>query len=88
MIHAYSSAKPSPLSRILMLGASPDNPEGGPVLGALNETDESSLDMSFPALHRHPPSPLQTKTACSLVDELGVSMDDEDEWPLHVRHSS
>jgi hypothetical protein len=28
MIHAYSPAKPSPLSRILMLGNSPNSPEG------------------------------------------------------------
>ncbi|KAH0836788.1 Afadin and alpha-actinin-binding-domain-containing protein [Lanmaoa asiatica] len=32
MTHAYSPVKPSPLSRILMLGDSPESPESGPLL--------------------------------------------------------
>ncbi|EIN03847.1 hypothetical protein PUNSTDRAFT_146828 [Punctularia strigosozonata HHB-11173 SS5] len=41
MIHAYSPAKPSPLSRILMLADSPTDAMGGG-LDAVMETDESA----------------------------------------------
>jgi hypothetical protein len=40
MIHAYSPAKPSPLSRILLLGNSPNSPDG---MGASDTSDLSSL---------------------------------------------
>lgn len=40
MIHAYSPAKPSPLSRILLLGNSPNSPDG---MGASEASDLSSL---------------------------------------------
>ncbi|KAH9939056.1 Afadin and alpha-actinin-binding-domain-containing protein [Epithele typhae] len=70
MTHAYSPVKPSPLSRILMLGASPDSPEGDR-LGALAETSESSFEMDV-AL----PPPVR-----SLAEELGVS-ESSDDYPL------
>ncbi|RPD52962.1 hypothetical protein L226DRAFT_489474 [Lentinus tigrinus ALCF2SS1-7] len=64
MIHAYSPVKPSPLSRILMMGNSPDSPEG-PALDALAEVDENAMDVT-------PSAP-----ARSLAEELGVSEDDD-----------
>ncbi|KAG5644872.1 hypothetical protein DXG03_007513 [Asterophora parasitica] len=76
MIHAYSPAKPSPLSRILMLGNSPNSPEA---IGTASESEISSLlqpvveedsDSGFEDLlgvPSHPPPPM------SLAAELGVS---------------
>ncbi|KAJ7019801.1 Afadin and alpha-actinin-binding-domain-containing protein [Mycena alexandri] len=76
MIHAYSPAKPSPLSRILMLGNSPATPadsDAGNIstsLEALLEEDESGpalVDAMFPEV---PPVPVRQPT---LAEELGVS---------------
>ncbi|KAJ7140290.1 Afadin and alpha-actinin-binding-domain-containing protein [Mycena crocata] len=79
MIHAYSPAKPSPLSRILMLGNSPATPaedadlDVGNIstpLEALLEEDESNpglVDALFPEV---PPAPVRQPT---LAEELGVS---------------
>ncbi|GLB41635.1 putative afadin- and alpha -actinin-Binding [Lyophyllum shimeji] len=76
MIHAYSPAKPSPLSRILMLGNSPDSLE----LNGLRPDDTSGLLQPIveddcvrgfeepPAIPAEPPAP-----AMSLAAELGVS---------------
>ena len=76
MVHAYSPAKPSPLSRILMLGASPDSPPGCDRLGALPETDESSssLDLSVGA---H--APTTAPPVRSLAQELGIASDEDEE---------
>ncbi|KAJ6514929.1 Afadin and alpha-actinin-binding-domain-containing protein, partial [Mycena vitilis] len=77
MVHAYSPAKPSPLSRILMLGNSPATPADSDVgaadismpLEALLEEDEGDgaplVDALFPevAVTRQP----------TLAEELGVS---------------
>ncbi|KAJ7696433.1 Afadin and alpha-actinin-binding-domain-containing protein [Mycena rosella] len=81
MIHAYSPAKPSPLSRILMLANSPATPaeldtgaEAGDVslpLEALLEEDEGApglVDALFPEVQ--PPPPVRQPT---LAEELGVS---------------
>ncbi|KAJ7781898.1 Afadin and alpha-actinin-binding-domain-containing protein [Mycena maculata] len=73
MIHAYSPAKPSPLSRILMLANSPATPtdDAGNVsmpLEALLEEDESApalADALFPEV-----PPVRQPT---LAEELGVS---------------
>uniref|UniRef100_A0A0W0G6R5 Afadin and alpha-actinin-binding-domain-containing protein n=1 Tax=Moniliophthora roreri TaxID=221103 RepID=A0A0W0G6R5_MONRR len=63
MIHAYSPARPSPLSRILMLGNSPDNMN--PVLEA--EAEEwTDMDEMFPEIKDVGPP-------MSLAQELGVS---------------
>jgi hypothetical protein len=82
MIHAYSPAKPSPLSRILMLGNSPATPAGSDddpdsdvgnismPLEALLEEDEGGMalvDALFPEM---PPPPVRQPT---LAEELGVS---------------
>ncbi|KAJ7224081.1 Afadin and alpha-actinin-binding-domain-containing protein [Mycena pura] len=78
MIHAYSPAKPSPLSRILMLSNSPATPGGNgnivggelsTPLGALPEENEEdgalTPDELFPAV------PLAREP--TLAEELGVS---------------
>ncbi|KIJ65501.1 hypothetical protein HYDPIDRAFT_174941 [Hydnomerulius pinastri MD-312] len=44
MTHAYSPAKPSPLSRILMLAKSPDSPDSEP----LRELDEADITPTNP----------------------------------------
>lgn len=82
MRHAYSPAKPSPLSRILMLSNSPDSPDiDRPHLDALREDVEDELDISpTPA----PPAPAALAPAKSLAAELGIS-DDEDESPLREK---
>lgn len=68
MTHAYSPAKPSPLSRILLLGNSPTSPDFGSgdsqPLEALLEVDET------PSLFPEIPSP---PNCPSLAEELGVS---------------
>ncbi|KAJ6619949.1 Afadin and alpha-actinin-binding-domain-containing protein [Mycena sp. CBHHK59/15] len=77
MVHAYSPAKPSPLSRILMLGNSPATPADGDsedagnvstALEALLEEDEGGprlVDALFPQV-----PPMHEPT---LAEELGVS---------------
>ncbi|KAI0364368.1 hypothetical protein BV20DRAFT_974567 [Pilatotrama ljubarskyi] len=69
MIHAYSPAKPSPLSRILMLANSPDSPEGAK-LASLPESaaEDSSMEDSRPP---------DSEPIRSLAEELGVSEDDD-----------
>ncbi|KAI0628058.1 Afadin and alpha-actinin-binding-domain-containing protein [Trametes polyzona] len=70
MIHAYSPAKPSPLSRILMLANSPDSPENsGPALASLPEStaEDESMEQAGSAA-----PPIR-----SLAEELGVSEDDD-----------
>lgn len=82
MIHAYSPAKPSPLSRILMLGNSPATPAGSDddpdsdvgnismPLEALLEEDEGGMalvDALFPEM------PLPPVRQPTLAEELGVS---------------
>ncbi|TFK48399.1 hypothetical protein OE88DRAFT_1810308 [Heliocybe sulcata] len=74
MTHAYSPAKPSPLSRILMLGASPESPNAGlsPPLGILREEDEADE-----------PEPLRVEQGLTLAQELGV--EDDEESPLREK---
>ncbi|KAI0091494.1 Afadin and alpha-actinin-binding-domain-containing protein [Irpex rosettiformis] len=82
MIHAYSPVKPSPLSRILRLGNSPDSPEpllAAPALGPLTEQDES-IELSPTPAFRHARFP---DPPMSLAAELGVSEDDD--TPLRDR---
>lgn len=76
MIHAYSPAKPSPLSRILMLANSPESPDiERPQLGALDEEIEGDEeDSPTPAATVAPPVLAPTK---SLAEELGVSEGDD-----------
>ncbi|KAG6879947.1 hypothetical protein C0992_009305 [Termitomyces sp. T32_za158] len=70
MIHAYSPVKPSPLSRILMLGNSPDSP------GALNSglEDMSSLEPVVEEDERIPgfEEPTAPTVQMSLAAELGI----------------
>lgn len=77
MIHAYSPAKPSPLSRILMM-ASPDSPDSAttPPLQVLTEEDESEMDVSpTPAGQVQQPAPVVR----SLAAELGIASDSDDD---------
>lgn len=74
MIHAYSPAKPSPLSRILMLANSPESPDiERPRLGALDKEMEGDEE--------HSPTPVATiappvlAPPKSLAEELGMSDD-------------
>ncbi|KAI0675899.1 Afadin and alpha-actinin-binding-domain-containing protein [Trametes maxima] len=79
MIHAYSPAKPSPLSRILMLANSPDSPEGSAPLATLPESPaEDSLDAGPSSS-----GPPNAEPIRSLAEELGVSEDDDS--PLRER---
>lgn len=48
MTHAYSPVKPSPLSRILMLGESPESPESEP-LPRLGANGEDTTPTGYPA---------------------------------------
>ncbi|PPQ75446.1 hypothetical protein CVT26_016220 [Gymnopilus dilepis] len=86
IIHAYSPAKPSPLSRILMLNDSPlspprnmalsdleDSPPSGPLEPVMEEPDDGGLG---PAPPEEPPM--------SLAAELGVSESPPD-TPLQER---
>ncbi|KAI0339683.1 hypothetical protein BDW22DRAFT_1422215 [Trametopsis cervina] len=76
MVHAYSPVKPSPLSRILLLGNSPDSPDAplaAPALGSLTEEDESQEYPRLPAFGHD----AQRGPALSLAAELGVSEDDD-----------
>ncbi|KAF6750793.1 hypothetical protein DFP72DRAFT_504904 [Ephemerocybe angulata] len=69
MVHAYSPAKPSPLSRILMLA---DTPAGGaPPLPAPNLSD--GLSLSPDAIPSGQPFFQQQQPQMSLAAELGVS---------------
>ncbi|EEB95830.1 hypothetical protein MPER_05143 [Moniliophthora perniciosa FA553] len=63
MIHAYSPARPSPLSKILMLGNSPDNMD--PVIEA-EEEEWADMDEMFPEIKDVDPP-------MSLAQELGLS---------------
>jgi hypothetical protein len=90
--HAYSPAKPSPLSRILLLANSPPSPDGVarlPSLGALLEADEDSSGSGSASDGSPTPAPpglasatLPVRSApkpLSLAAELGLSDDDADE---------
>ncbi|KAG6814465.1 hypothetical protein H0H87_008560, partial [Tephrocybe sp. NHM501043] len=72
MIHAYSPAKPSPLSRILMLGNSPNSPgsSGG------GSGDVSSLHIPVTEEDKHVPGfedfPIFPPVQMSLAAELGL----------------
>ncbi|RDB15346.1 Afadin- and alpha-actinin-binding protein B [Hypsizygus marmoreus] len=74
MIHAYSPAKPSPLSRILMLGNSPNSPDsqapGAADTSSLLQpvAEEDSLVLGF---EEHPPPPAMVPQM-SLAAELGL----------------
>ncbi|KZT25324.1 hypothetical protein NEOLEDRAFT_1156280 [Neolentinus lepideus HHB14362 ss-1] len=74
MMHAYSPAKPSPLSRILMLANSPGSPDAGlsPPLGILTEEEETDE-----------PEALRAEPVLTLAQELGV--DEEDDSPLREK---
>lgn len=76
MVHAYSPVKPSPLSRILMLGNSPDSPEPVQMLDTLAEEDEGPNRSPTPAFRR-----LAAGPAPSLAMELGIAEDDEEDAP-------
>ncbi|KAJ7580155.1 Afadin and alpha-actinin-binding-domain-containing protein [Mycena floridula] len=68
IIHAYSPAKPSPLSRILMLGNSPPAfPGSDSGLGPLVESDGEGIEDMFPEMPPAPPEPQM-----SLAQELGI----------------
>lgn len=86
MIHAYSPAKPSPLSRILLLANSPESPESVPSLGSLTEETES------PDISPTPGLPISYAAARDLAVELGVADDREDgQAPLrdtNAKHNS
>ncbi|KAI8996403.1 hypothetical protein BD414DRAFT_199770 [Trametes punicea] len=75
MIHAYSPAKPSPLSRILMLANSPDSPDGVQLASLPESSVEDSMEQEAAP---HNPEPVR-----SLAEELGVSEDDDS--PLRER---
>lgn len=61
MVHAYSPVRPSPLSRILMLGNSPNSPEFQSTLEPLHESSEEM----FPEIPQPQPQ-------MSLAQELGI----------------
>ncbi|KAJ8092951.1 hypothetical protein PM082_011271 [Marasmius tenuissimus] len=72
MIHAYSPARPSPLSRILMLGNSPDS----------NKSDDSGLLEPVPEEEMFPEIPMEDREAAA--QELGVS-ESPPESPVGLR---
>ncbi|KAL0068361.1 hypothetical protein AAF712_004439 [Marasmius tenuissimus] len=91
MIHAYSPARPSPLSRILMLGNSPDS----------NKSDDSGLLEPVPEEDMFPEIPMEDREAAggippesseeheseppmTLAQELGVS-ESPPESPVGLR---
>ncbi|KAL1713197.1 Afadin and alpha-actinin-binding-domain-containing protein [Schizophyllum commune] len=83
MIHAYSPAQPSPLSRILMLGNSPgsDGDSRPPIsaLDPLREEDEHAMDEEEDGRgviddDDNPFSPMVTRKPMSLAEELGVTL--------------
>lgn len=79
MIHAYSPAKPSPLSRILLLGNSPTSPDGA---GASSDSDLSGLlqpvaeedenILGFEEVPTVAQGPVRSQPQMSLAAELGV----------------
>lgn len=73
MIHAYSPARPSPLSRILMLGNSP-NLSGEAGLDPLVEMDEEAEAKNIAADEMFPELPLieDKDEQLTLAQELGV----------------
>lgn len=85
MVHAYSPAKPSPLSRILMLANSPESPDiERPRLGALDEEMEGDEEESpTPAATVAPPVLAPPK---SLAEALGVS--ESDDGPTALREKT
>lgn len=90
MIHAYSPAKPSPLSRILSLADSPGSPtspvqvisgsDSSGQLGVVMEEDEE--DDLFPRIDPTPQPPM------SLAAELGIAESDEEEENLRMGRES
>jgi hypothetical protein len=80
--HAYSPAKPSPLSRILMLANSPPSP---PALSTLAETDEEDMS-NGPEVSPTPAPPVFTqprgKPQPSLAAELELADLDMDADPV------
>ncbi|KAL1740982.1 hypothetical protein HDZ31DRAFT_67381 [Schizophyllum fasciatum] len=86
MIHAYSPAQPSPLSRILMLGNSPGSSDGGrkplSALDPLREEDERMAEEGEEEADRmrledddeNPFSPIVVGRPMSLAEELGVTL--------------
>ena len=87
MVHAYSPAKPSPLSRILMLANSPESPDiERPQLGALEvEMEGDEEDSPTPAATVAPPVLVPSK---SLAEELGVSEGDDSPPALREREKT
>jgi len=84
MIHAYSPAKPSPLSRILMLADSPLTPANmllaantslSPTTGPLETVSEDSFEEALLGVPSgvNPPRPQTPEPQMSLAEELGVS---------------
>ncbi|KAK1217771.1 hypothetical protein PQX77_019579, partial [Marasmius sp. AFHP31] len=68
MIHAYSPARPSPLSRILMLGNSPDS----------NKSDDSGLLEPVPEEDMFPEIPMEDREAAGgIPPELSEEQDSE-----------
>ncbi|KAJ3775888.1 Afadin and alpha-actinin-binding-domain-containing protein [Lentinula raphanica] len=80
MIHAYSPVRPSPLSRILMLGNSPDSPSNNASetdsesrgLEALIEEDELIAAELFPPVSRSRASS-DDEGGLTLAQQLGIS---------------
>lgn len=75
MTHAYSPVKPSPLSRILMLGNSPGSPISAPALDPLMEEEDGLHGSPTPAFR-----PLGA-AGPSLAMELGIAEDEEEAEP-------
>ncbi|CAK5267563.1 unnamed protein product [Mycena citricolor] len=68
MVHAYSPVKPSPLSRILMLGNSPASDEGEPSMPLSVLAEEDGDQEMFPVIPAEPPA-----RELTLAEELGVT---------------
>ncbi|KAF9466164.1 Afadin and alpha-actinin-binding-domain-containing protein [Collybia nuda] len=75
MIHAYSPAKPSPLSRILLLGNSPNSPDGAGTSGDSDVssllqpvTEEDEIDLGFGQIPTYSQEP-----QVFLAAELGIA---------------
>ncbi|KAF8892175.1 Afadin and alpha-actinin-binding-domain-containing protein [Infundibulicybe gibba] len=74
MVHAYSPVKPSPLSRILMLGNSPSSPEeikkiSAPRLSLESVVEDKESELNFDHIESASPAEPQQ---LSLAAELGV----------------
>ncbi|KAJ3876796.1 Afadin and alpha-actinin-binding-domain-containing protein [Lentinula edodes] len=103
MIHAYSPVRPSPLSRILMLGNSPGSPSNVALdpnsnsrgLEVLMETDELENDFPGDGLLKtelFPPTPQSRASSddeggLTLAQQLGVS-ESPPESPVYARPES